>query len=87
MILSATLFCRKFSQLQLSLFTFLKLNPKRKTTMKKLLTFLLATSLLASVAWADDCKNRGTLDEHVCIENKITLNQTKRLINDISCQL
>jgi len=37
--------------------------------MKKLLIFLLAAFLLAGVAWADDCKNRGTLDELYCDED------------------
>jgi phosphonate transport system substrate-binding protein len=38
--------------------------------MKKILTLLVACSLMTSFAWANtDCKNRGTLDEMYCDEN------------------
>ena len=37
--------------------------------MKKFLTFLAASLLTANMAVADDCKNRGTLDEMYCDEN------------------
>lgn len=37
---------------------------------KKIMTFVLATLFTAGVATAaDDCKNRGTLDEMYCDEN------------------
>ncbi len=37
--------------------------------MKKILAFLAALSFSLTVAYADDCKNRGTLDEMFCDEN------------------
>ena len=38
--------------------------------MKKIVAFFMVVLFFAVFAYADDCKNRGTLDEMYCDENR-----------------